>query len=195
MTEKIVLKASARELQGSGNARRIRKAGNIPAVLYNEKTEARSIVVDAIESRPVLHHHGVIVLDLDGVETAVIIKDVQYHMLSGQTLHIDFMEVDMTHTVTAVVPVEPVGTPAGASKGGQLEQGIHEIEIKCLPGQLPEEIKVDVSGLGLDQGLLVKDLVLPAGVEAITNGETSVFQVHAAKGAAVEEGAEAESAE
>ena len=193
MTEKITLKASVRELQGSGNARRIRKAGNIPAVLYNDKTEVQSIVVDAVEVRPFLHHHGVMTMDLDGTNKAVIIKDVQYNNLSGQTLHIDFMEVDMTHEVTAVVPVEPVGTPAGASKGGQLEQGLHEIEIKCLPANLVEEVKVDVSGMDLDAVMLVSDLVLPEGIVAITNGETSVFQVHGAKSeAAATEGESAE---
>lgn len=194
MTEKITLKASVRELQGSGNARRIRKAGNIPAVLYNDKTEVQSIVVDAIEVRPLLHHHGVITMDLDGTEKAVIVKDVQYNNLSGQTLHVDFMEVDMTHEVTAIVPVEPVGTPAGASKGGQLEQGLHEIEIKCLPGNLVEEITVDVSGMDLDAVMLVSDLTLPEGVVALTNGDTSVFQVHGAKSETVE-ATEEESAE
>lgn len=193
MTEKIVLKGSARDLKGTGNARRIRKAGNVPAVLYNDKTEARSIVVDAIEVKPLLHHHGVITLELDGVATQVIIKDVQYHMISGQTLHVDFMEVDMTHKVTAIVPVEPVGTPAGASTGGQLEQSLHDIEIKCLPSELPEQINVDVTGLAIDQGLLVKDLVLPAGVEAVTSSETSVFHVHGPKAAVAE--TEEESAE
>ncbi|MGL4854164.1 MAG: 50S ribosomal protein L25 [Lentisphaeria bacterium] len=179
MTEKLVLKAFVRELTGSANANRLRKEGKTPAVLYNEKTEAKNIVVDTIEASALINVHGVFALELDGVEVPVIIKDVQYNYLSGHTLHIDFMEVNMTHAVKTVVPVVSAGIPVGLSAGGQLVQNLHGIELKGLPGDMPEQITVDVTELSIGDSIMVKNVVLPAGVESVTGSEVSVFQVRA----------------
>lgn len=179
MSEKIVLKAVKREAIGGGGPKRLRKAGKIPAVVYSAGKESVSVVVEEIDTRGVIHHHGVITLDVEGEAKEVIIKDVQFQCLTSTLFHIDFQEVDATHKVTSVIPVEPVGTPAGASKGGQLEQNIHELEVIALASDLPEVLNIDVSGMGVDAVMLVKDLVLPEGVEAHQNGDAAVFSVHA----------------
>lgn len=194
MTEKLTLKAEVRDLSGSANARRYRKAGLIPAVVYNDKTETTLVLVDAKEAKEVVGHHGVFSLVIGGKETQVIIKDVQYNYIAGTIIHIDFIEIDATHKVTASIPVEAVGTPAGASRGGQLEQGLHDIEIKCLPADLPEIIKIDVSELELDKSILVGDVVVADGIEITSASGLAVFTVHAPKGGeedeTEEEGAE-----
>ncbi len=181
MSEQIVLNASNRELIGSSDARRYRKAGQIPAVVYNEKAESISILIPVLEAKKAAAHHGTVTVIVDGVEQLALIKQVQYNFITDQVLHIDLFAVDATHVVQASVPVQAVGTPAGALSGGELAQTLHEIEVECLPTVLPEVIKIDVSELTIGSSLLVKDAVLPEGITAVTSGILAIFHLNAPK--------------
>lgn len=183
MSAQIVLKATSRTQVGATGPRKVRKSGSIPAIVYGAGFNL-PISINEIESRGALSHHGVITLVIDGKKQEVIIKEVQRSVIARAVSHVDFQAVDATHKVTSIIPVESFGTPAAVSSGGQLEQSIHELEVKCLPANLPEVIKVDVSGMALGAVLTVADLVLPAGVEAVTHGDIALFAVHAPKAAA-----------
>ena len=193
MTETIVLNASVRELSGSANARRYRKTGLVPTVLYNNKAESQSLLIPVLEARKNAEHHGVVTVNIDGQEKLAIIKEVQYNYITNMILHIDLLEVDVNHVVTASVPVEATGTPAGEMNGGELAQTLHELEIECLPNVLPEVLLVDVSALTIGDSLLVKEITLPEGIVAVTSEDAAIFQLNAPKAAAAtttdEEGA------
>jgi large subunit ribosomal protein L25 len=195
MTEKIVLNASVRELSGSANARRYRKSGLVPAVLYNEKAESQSLLIPVLEAKKNAEHHGIVTVNIDGQEKLAIIKDVQYNYITNIILHMDLLEVDVNHVVTASVPVEPTGTPAGEMNGGELAQTLHEIDIECLPNVLPEVLLVDVSALKIGDTLLVKEMTLPEGIVAVTNEDSAIFQLNAPKAAAATQSDEEEAAE
>jgi len=195
MTEKIVLNASVRELSGSANARRYRKAGLVPTVLYNDKGESKSLLIPVLEAKKNAEHHGVVTVNIDGQETLAIIKDVQYNYISNLILHIDLLEVDVNHVVSAFVPVEATGTPAGEMNGGELAQTLHELEIECLPNVLPEVLHVDVSALKIGDTLLVKEITLPEGIVAVTSEDSAIFQLNAPKASATTTTEDEEAAE
>ena len=195
MTEKIVLNASVRDLIGSSDARRYRKAGLVPTVLYNNKAESQSLLIPVLEAKKNAEHHGVVTVIVDGQEKLAIIKEVQYNYITNLILHIDLLEVDANKVVTASVPVEATGTPAGEINGGELSQTLHELEIECLPNVLPEVLFVDVSALTIGDSLLVKQITLPEGIVAVTGEDSAIFQLNAPKAAAVTTTEEEDSAE
>jgi large subunit ribosomal protein L25 len=163
---------------GSSNSRRMRKAGLVPAVVYGHGGAASSITVKADDLASVVHHAGLLNLDIAGGETkAAIVKEVQLHPIQDYVLHIDFQEVKADEKIHSHAAIESHGTPAGAVHGGQLEQILHELEIRSLPADMIETIVVDVTALKVDDTLHVRDLVLPQGVEALADPELPVFQV------------------
>jgi len=107
----------------------------------------------------------------------VLVKDYQDHILSGKIQHIDFYHVSATKTLHARVPVRLDGTAVGVREGGLLEQVSHEIEVECLARDIPHEVRLDVSGLGMNEGIYVRDITLAAGVKILTNGETVLVHV------------------
>jgi large subunit ribosomal protein L25 len=109
-----------------------------------------------------------------------MIQEVQHHPLQRRILHVDFHAVSATEKITAEVPIETTGEPVGVKTGGGLlEHVLRDLEVECLPGDLPERIQVDVTNLDVNQSIHVKDLQLPAGVEAITDGDLTVVAVSA----------------
>lgn len=178
---------------GKCASRRARKAGMIPAIVYGKGIEARPYYVDAREWAILQHHDlGLISLNDGENKTSVLVKEVQRNYLKNLTVHIDFQEVKMNEEITTVVPVHALpGDPVGLSQGGVLEQPTHEIEVTCLPGNLPEGIEVDISGIELEESLHVSDIKLPEGVKAVTEAATVVFHVLKPAAAEAEEAAAA----
>ena len=198
MAEEMVIKAVKRNADGTGAARRLRHAGQIPAVVYGN-TAPQSIQVDGHDFDLLLQRHGQnFVADLvvdDGASVKVFLKDVQHHPISGNIIHADFMSISMTETLEVSLPVELVGEPAGVVLGGLLEQLVSEIEISCLPSALVEVLEVDVSELNIGDHLTVGMIPLPAGVTAVTDAEVAVASVTAARVQDEEEEAEDGAAE
>ena len=173
---KHVLNVQARTAGTTNDARRLRKTGLIPAIVYGKGIEPKCISVNATEWQ-LLSRNELNILSLveDGKETLVLLKEVQH----------DPIAVRPGHTL-----------PAGASAGGLLEQNLHEIEVESLPQDLPEEIIVDVSGMNLGDIIHVGDIAMPEGVTAVTHADIVVFtEVDESAAAAEEEAAPAEGEE
>lgn len=176
---KHVLNVQSRSLTGSANARRLRKQGMIPAVIYSKGTEPETVAVDAAEwevlSRSELN---LISLKEGDKSQLVLLQEVQHDFIRNCASHIDFMAVKNDQKITTRVPLHPGhAAPAGIVAGGQLEQNMHEIEIECTPDTLPEHIEVDVAPLGLGAQLHVSEIALPEGVKMVTPGELVAFVV------------------
>lgn len=178
-TTKHVLKVSERKANGSNEARRVRAQGFIPAVIYGKGIPARNVEVHSSEWEALQKYEfNLVTLQGEGIDQLVLVKEVQNNFIKGKANHIDFFAVDRTKPITAMIPIHQGHVPpVGIAAGGLLEQYIHEIEVECLPDALPENIVADISGLGIDVSLQVKDLVLPAGVKAKTHKDIVLFRV------------------
>ncbi len=186
----------SREQCGTSVSRRLRREGKIPAVVYGHGESAKMLTVSGEEVHGLLHHSGLITLKVDSKdELSVIVKDIQVNPLTGHPLHFDFQEVRADEEITATLPLESHGEPAGTAAGGILEQYLHEIEVVCLPGNLPENIIVEVSALKLDETITVAELPLPDGVKSTLDSDITVFQVRIPQIAKEPEEEEAEEAE
>ena len=195
---KHVLNVQARTAGTTNDARRLRKTGLIPGIVYGKGVEPKCISVNATEWQ-LLSRNELNILSLveDGKETLVLLKEVQHDPIRNRTRHLDFQAIRMDQKIKAHVAVRPGhALPAGASAGGLLEQNLHEIEVESLPQDLPEEIIVDVSAMNLGDMIHVGDIPMPEGVTAVTHADIVVFtEVDENAAAAEEEAAPAEGEE
>ena len=177
MSNTISITASKREVKGSAASRRLRGAGQIPAVVYSRGAENLLLQVASAEVEKIQHHAGLVAINdaNDGITKQAIIKEIQRNPLNGKFLCIDFLEVKAGEKVTMPIPVEPVGEPEGIKQGGQLEQVIHQLEITAEPANLPEVIKVDVSKLEVNQALTIADIKLD---NATIEGDAKLIVFH-----------------
>src|SRR2546427_114720 len=167
MIKDITINASAREGRGKGATRRLRAQGMIPAAVYGEGGDALAVAVSAKEIATILRsgsgHNTIFKLALsqsDGEPANVIIKDYQIDPIKGRLLHADLLRLSMTTTTRVSVSVETIGEPPGVkTEGGILELQLRDIEVECLPGDIPEHLKVDVSNLQIGDHVTVADLV------------------------------------
>lgn len=162
MADVIKLNAETRTNKGTAAVRRLRHTARIPAVAYNSKGDNISLDLDEHDFKLLIQHHGgsqMLALVIDGgKERNVLIKDLQHHPVSGRILHVDFMEVSLTETQHVTVQVVLVGDSEGVVLGGTLEQLVSDLDIECLPTNLPESIEVDVTALGIGDRITVADL-------------------------------------
>jgi large subunit ribosomal protein L25 len=173
-----------REKLGKGESGRIRKSGKIPAVVYGLGRDPFSVSVVPKQISEILHSekglNTVVNLRLSDSEDTryVMIKDLTRHAVTSRITHVDFLRVDMDKEVTSVMPIETVGVPAGAKLGGVLTTVRHEIEIRCKPKDLQGTLKLNVTGLGLDEAIRVKDLPQIEGVEYLLGPNRVIAVVH-----------------
>jgi large subunit ribosomal protein L25 len=177
MADNVDLQAKEREERGKNAARRLRASGMVPAVLYGDGSEARGTTALAVPDRVVdytLHHLGDNALyDIDlgaGGSTARIV-DVQRDPVTGRLIHVDFAPVDMQERIEVTVPVHVVGEAPGTEEGGVLQQVAYEVQIETLPGDIPQELTLDVSSLGMNENLTLADLTLPDVITLISDPE------------------------
>ena len=182
------LQADKREGRGKNEARRLRASGRIPAVLYGaEKNKAVEIAVDPKALLRILHSESgvntLIGLQLDGADTQVLAKEYQLDPIGHKLLHADFYQVAMDRMLTVTVPVVLKGEARGVKQqGGIVDFVSREIEIECLPGDIPEHVAVDISELMLNQGLRVRDLQLEgARWKPVSEPDTMIVHVVALK--------------
>ena len=173
MADNVDLQAREREGRGKNAARRLRASGMIPAVLYDDGSSTALAVPDKVVDYT-LHHLGDNALyDIDlgsGAATARIV-DVQRDPVSGRLIHVDFAPVNMRERIEVTVPLHVVGESPGAEEGGVLQQVAYEVQIESLPGDIPQEITLDVSTLGMNENLTLADVELPEGVTLISDPE------------------------
>jgi large subunit ribosomal protein L25 len=200
----VILKAEPRTELGSRSAGRYRREGKLPAVVYGLDTETRSVLVSAHDLDHALHSESgantLITLQLDGEDDALALaRQIQRHPTRNELVHVDFVRVRRDVAVTAEIPLTLEGDPQGAKEGGMLEQVLFTITVEALPGNIPTQISVDVSTLGLGDQLHVENLTIPSGVEVQHEPDELVAQVSVPRGLEEEEaegeGEEGEGAE
>ena len=175
MSTDFTLHAKGREVSGKGASRRLRRlAGEIPAIVYGGKKDPQSLtlihkdVLKALENEAYYSH--IISLDVDGKSQDVVLKDVQRHPAKTVILHLDFLRINKTTALTIRVPLHFINEDncVGVKKeGGIISHTMSELEVQCLPKDLPEFIEVDVSELALGSTLHISDIKLPKGVESV----------------------------
>jgi large subunit ribosomal protein L25 len=195
-----VLNAEKRIASGTGEARRLRQTGRVPGVFQALDGGATPVQVSAHELFLMLSRHAsenlVLDLQMDGEIRKAQLKDVQRHPVTGKVLHMDFFEVSMTETMQAHVGIVLVGDPVGVTQGGGvLEQLVREIEVECLPGDMVEEIEVDVSGLNIGDMLDVANMQAPSGMTILTPPDIAIALVSAPRTEEAETAAEGDAAE
>ena len=167
-----------RELQGTGASRRLRKAGQTPGIIYGGAAAPQLIAVDGNalwhSLKKEAFHGAVLDLDIDGQTQQVLLRDFQMHAYKQIVLHVDFQRVDAQqklHTKVALHFVNAETSPAVKLNSAVVSHVLNELEVSCLPGQLPEFITVDLANIEAGGSIHVSDLTLPEGVTALTHGQ------------------------
>src|SRR5438874_13442625 len=179
--ERVKLQVKERERRGSRDARRLRREGLIPGVLYGNGKQSYAISVPERELRRVLTGagglHAILDVVLEGQTTphASILKDYQQDPIRGHISHVDIHEVRLDQPIQASVTVQLVGEPAGAKEGGVLSQVQREINVEALPMEIPEHIDLDVSGMAIGDTLRLADLPAREGVTYLDDPEGTVL--------------------
>ena len=183
----IVVEGAPRSDRGKNEAKRLRQTGKVPAVLYGGKGEALSLALNTKQIGAILRsptgHNTLFQVDLAGKHEPAILKDWQVDPLSGNLLHVDLLRVAMDVRMRVKVPVHTFGEPAGVKQqGGVFEVVTREVEIECLPADIPTEFKVEVTGLMLGQQLRAKELPIDtAKMKLLTDPERVLAHVVALK--------------
>jgi len=169
---KIEFGASARKLQGKGASRRLRNEGRVPGILYGGDQPPQVIELDHKElyqhMRKEAFHASILTMNLDGAPEQVLLRDVQMHPWKARIAHVDFQRVSADRKVHMKVPLHfsNAETSPGVKEGGVLSHVANELDIQCLPADLPEFVEVDCGELALGHSIHLADLKLPKGVEA-----------------------------
>lgn len=190
MAKQLKLSAQTRSVVGRSAVNKIKAQGLVPATIYGGHDKPVNLSLNKREISTLLAHatseHVLVDLEIaDGASKSsrlALIQEVQHHPLRRDVLHVDFHAVRADEKLHAEIPVEPFGEAAGVKNfGGILEIALHSLEVECLPKDLPELIRIDVSNLNVGEAIHVKDIALPAGVEARADGELTVVRVAAPK--------------
>ncbi|MEZ5405485.1 MAG: 50S ribosomal protein L25/general stress protein Ctc [Verrucomicrobiia bacterium] len=189
MASSVLLKASSRQVAGRNQVKKIRTQGRVPAVFYGKKTQATNLEIDSRALNALIQHatgeNLVVDLELEQtggskVKKLALLQDVQHDPISGNILHVDLHEIAADEKIKAQVVVEATGEAVGVKTyGGILEHILRELQVECLPKDLPDRITVDVSQLNVGQTLHVSDIVVPDGVQILNSKDLVVFSVAA----------------
>lgn len=180
----VEIRGTVRTADGKGGARRVRAAGQIPAILYGAGERSLPITVDNRDFEGIMRRHGgeTFVLDLkilgrESEDLKAIIKEMQRDPVTSRVLHLDLQHVSLTQLVHVYVPLHFSGTPVGVKEGGILEITQRDIEVECQAGQIPDRLDVDVTELSRGRSLHVRDLVIPEGISVLTPGDRVVAAI------------------
>jgi large subunit ribosomal protein L25 len=205
--KQLELNATIRTTKGNGPARVLRRQGQVPAVLYGRGTTPIMLTVKTRDLEHIVQKGNIrrtifsILLPEDGgLSKPAVIKEMQTHPASGKFLHVDFYEIDMNRKLRVMVPIIPTGKCQGVEDGGVLQIVEREIEVLCLPSEIPDSLEIDVTALEIGSVLHVRDIQLPSGAE-LPPGENYTLitvsspMVEAEPGVAEDEAAEGEEGE
>ncbi|MBI1909224.1 MAG: 50S ribosomal protein L25 [Deltaproteobacteria bacterium] len=195
--EQLHLQAFEREKVGKSEARRLRVKGLVPAVLYGKGINPRSLSLKGEELDKILSTsagmNALITLNVEGDKDApprgdspkvakkgvlvVMLKDYQADIISRQLTHVDLLKVDLKEKITVMIPVHLTGKSQGVVKGGLIEQAKRELEVKCLPTNIPNHIEVDITPLDIGDSIHIDQIQLPEGVEAIRETNFTIVAI------------------
>ena len=207
--EELFLDAEIREEVGRGKVKAIKDKGFIPAIVYSEGKGALALKLSHRQLVQLVHHHRIegVVINLNIKDDKkqksrpCLIKEIQHDPVHGEIIHVDFNQISLTKAIKVNVPVTAKGESAGVKQeGGSLEHILWEVEVECLPTNIPKDIEVDISLLKLGESIYVKDIVVPQGVKILNDPGAIILTVAApmkeeAPAEAVAEGAEAQEPE
>ncbi|OIR06818.1 50S ribosomal protein L25 [mine drainage metagenome] len=197
----IEFNAQKRTLQGTGASRRLRRAGRVPGVVYGGEQPAEAIDFDHNEIfhklKQETFHASVLTMVIDGGRQNVLLRDVQMHPFKRQVMHLDFQRVDASHKIHTKVPLHFINAdiaPGVKLQGGIVSHVLTELEVSCLPGDLPEYIEVDLKDVAAGHSLHLSAVTMPKGVEPLLHkGEDPVVAaITIPRGAAADEPAAAD---
>jgi large subunit ribosomal protein L25 len=181
MADETVLVADSRDTSGTGAARRLRRDGKLPGILYGHGSTPRTVTLDAHTFEQMLRHHSsdnvIVGLQFEDQKEPqkVLLRDVQRDPISGRVIHADFLEIKMTEKLHVTTSIALIGEPIGVSQdGGMLDHLLRDIEIECLPGDMVERIEVDVANMSIGESVLVRDLEVDPKLTILTDGEVAV---------------------
>ncbi|MGB0217832.1 MAG: 50S ribosomal protein L25/general stress protein Ctc [Sinimarinibacterium flocculans] len=197
MKENFVVIAESRADQGKGASRRLRREGKIPAIVYGGGETPTSVSLSANEMGKHLKveafYSHLLTLKLDGTEQQVVLKDLQRHPVSGYATHADFQRVQADKLLRMHVPLHFKGetvAPGVKTGGGIVEHHLNQVEVECLPKDLPEYIEVDLSNMQVNESIHLSELTLPQGVTLLElkhDNDQSVVSIHLPRAAIEEE--------
>jgi large subunit ribosomal protein L25 len=178
-TSRPSVEVSSRDQFGSRNTRRLRRTGHVPGIVYGTpEGDVIAFSAEARELRRVLVGAGALIdLKVDGDARPVIVKDMQFHPVRGELIHIDFVQVRLDEKIQTqvAVHVEGVDDAPGVKEGGVLEQATHQLNIEALPTAIPDAIVVDVSGLGIAETMHLSAVTPPEGVTFLDDPEETII--------------------
>ncbi len=171
--DEITLNVEARSDRGKGAARRLRRTGKVPGVFYGPKSDATPIVVDGkLFTTHVASLEGSHLIRFESpaselARKVALVREIQLHPVDGGILHVDFYEVDLTRRLKVTVPLHFVGKARGVAEGGILQPIVREMEVECLPADIPQFIEVDVTALDIHDAVHLADVSMPPNVTAV----------------------------
>lgn len=186
--EELFLDAEIREEIGKGKTKGLRDKGFIPAVIYADGKDALSLKLSHRQLVQLVHQHrieGVIINlnikdDKKHKSRPCLIKEIQHDPVHGEIVHVDFNQISLTKEIKVNVPIVAKGEPVGVKlEGGSLEHALWEIEVECLPVNIPKDIEIDVSLLKLGESIHVRDITVPTGVKILNDPGAIVLSVAA----------------
>lgn len=183
--DRLKIQVEPRDQHGKGAVNRLRAEGRTPAILYGTGGDAVSVTLDSRDFEYALHGlsgaHALVDIQIGTGDTEpALIQDIQYDPVRDNPIHVDFLRVRMDVKLHTTVPLVLIGTPVGVKQeGGILDQILRDIEVECLPGDLPEEINIDVSELAIGDSIHVSDLESPEGVTILTPEDRVIAHVMA----------------
>jgi len=194
--KQVSLSAIKREKTGKETAKKLRKQGMVPAIVYGPHFEPLPIAVKFSELESILHKYKgeTLLFNLEigngeAKRVQAVLKEYQIHPVTDKIIHLDFVAIKEGETITLDIPIEFVGRPVGLTRGGVLEVLMHELTVECEPAKIPDKIVVDISSLDLGDVLHVKDIEVPEGVKVVDDPDETVVTI-----VAEEEGEEGETA-
>ena len=175
----IEFNAKKRDMQGTSASRRLRRADRVPGILYGGAETPQPIDLDHNELyqhlRKETFHSSVLTANVDGVQQMCLLRDVQWHAYRKIILHVDFQRIDATSKIHQTVPLHFLNAdvaPGVKTQGGMVQHVLTELDVRCLPKDLPNFIEVDLKDLGIGQSVHLSQLVIPAGVEVVHHGDS-----------------------
>lgn len=181
--ETLEIRVDARDKKRKRDAKRLLRSGKIPGILYGPKTEAIALALDKREfSSRVADLEGSHLVRLKSdssglADKVALVKDMQHHPISGEVIHTDLYEVDLTAKITVNVPLHFIGKAEGVVRGGILQPIVREIEVECLPLDIPAFFDVDVSALDIGDSVHIEELTMPEGVTAVYESNLALVAV------------------
>jgi large subunit ribosomal protein L25 len=181
--EEITLSVETRSDRGKGAARRLRRSGKVPAVFYGPKSIPTPIAIDRKDfSAHVANLEGSHLIRFESASTdlqkrVALVREIQHHPVSDGILHVDFYEVDLTQRLKVTVPLHFVGRARGVAEGGILQPVIREMEVECLPTDIPQFIEIDVTALDIHDAVHFADVQMPMNVTAVFDANEAVVTV------------------